>query len=148
MNKTLIRIMVILTAIICMAAFFACDPPVEEGDKSITVIILKSDHTADIYQENTDALYLGKALDEMIEEGDITVEYSMFGKDRFITAIGGLEPQASSWIGIYTDDEKDPLLINKEFTVTFEGKTYYSTNYGIDDMPLHDGTAYLFTISE
>jgi len=147
--KKFLRFITLLLIMSLSVSFFACHPPVEEGEKSITVIVLKSDNTADTYSENTDSLYLGEVLDEMVSESDIEMTAEDNGFGRLITKIGPLEDDPddfSSWIGIYTDEE-DVTLIFSEYSISYGGKEYHATALGIDEMPVHDGMTYIFNIS-
>jgi hypothetical protein len=146
MKKQFIKLTVLLLVLVALTALFACDPPVEEGEKSLTIIMLKSDGTADVYSENTDSQYLGEVIDEMLAEGDIILESEDTQYGRKILKIGCLIPGENQWIFIYSD-ETDPTLVSDEWgTAVYDGKTYKSTTLGLDDMPVYDGRTYVFSI--
>lgn len=147
MRKILLTAMIIITLLLTFA-LTACEPPVEAGEKIISVIILNADNTATVFTERTDSLYLGQVLDEMVAEGDITMEAEDGGFGRFIGAIAGIVADTenfTTWIGVYTD-ETDVTLLMTEFSITYQDKTYYGTGYGIDTMPIYSGRTYIFCL--
>lgn len=145
MKKLLQKIMVLMLIITTIVAFCACEPPVEEGDKTITIMIIKSDDTADIYEEKTNAKYLGEAIDEMLEEEDIEFETGDSQYGRFVKKIDDLEPNVKQWINIHSD-EIDPNLVGEDYAITYKDKTYKLTRLGIDQMPIKDGKTYVFSL--
>lgn len=149
MRNLITRALIILIIIATLTAITACEPPVEEGDKTITIILIDSNGIGVAYTETTDALYLGQALDEMLLEEDLTmiVENGAYG--RFIKSIGNLTPSATQWISIHSD-ETDPTLVSEpgEWSpvLVYQEITYKLTMLGIDDMPIYDGRIYIFSI--
>lgn len=147
--KHLYKILMLTLAIVILFTLAACEPDVEVGEKAITIILVPIEGDTITFDVDTDTEYLGQLLDEMLEDELITIttEDSTYG--RFITAIGSLNPATDQWIAIHSD-ETDPTLVapDGEWTpaLTISGKTYYSTQLGLDSMPIYDGRTYVFSI--
>ena len=150
MKKILRLLLTCILMLTLTLAFTACIPT-EEGEKTITIIIVNPDGTGTSYTEITDSLHLGEALDEMLAEEDITLvtESSLYG--RFIKSIGSLNPESNQWINIHSD-ETDPTLVSEDGEwspiIVYNDVTYKMTLLGLDDMPIYDGRTYVFSISE
>jgi hypothetical protein len=147
MKTALKGILITLIAVSLLITLPSCEPPTEEGEKSVTMIII-SDSGANVFPEKTDSLYLGEVLDEMVTEGDIAMTAGGTAGNRFISKIGALEVDPSDqtrFICIYTDED-DVTLVFKDYSITYENKSYYSAALGMDQMPLHDGKTYVFKI--
>lgn len=147
-KSTIITIALILTLIMALSIFVACDkikdlgaPETEVGSKSVTVIIGE-----DKYSVTTDAEYVHELLLEMKETKGITYEFSDSAYGATIEKLGALENDSvtwTKWIGVYHDiEEMDLIAVG--FDVEYDGKTYHSSNLGVETLPVKNGATYYF----
>lgn len=147
MKRKILQSILIIVLAVSLVCLVACKPPTAEGEKDITITLIDINNEENVLELNTDAEYLGQALDELVEQEKLTMETSTGSLGRFINNIGSLNPQGSQWIGIYADED-DSTLIYSEFTYEYNNKTYYSIQMGIDDMPIKDELTYIFVLNE
>ncbi len=147
-KSTIITVSIILTLVLAMSIFVACDkiknlgaPETEVGEKTVTVIIGE-----DKYAVTTDAEYVHDLLLEMKEKGKIVYEFSDSAYGATIEKLNALENDSvtwTKWIGVYHDVEEMDL-ISAGFDVEYDGKTYHSSNLGVETLPVRNGATYYF----
>ncbi len=147
-KSTIIKVAMILTLIMALSIFVACDkiknlgaPETEVGEKSVTVIIGNQK-----YSVNTDAEYVHNLLLEMKETSGIIYEFSDSEYGATIEKLNALENDSASWtkwIGVYHDID-DVELITAGFDEEYDGKTYCSSSLGVENLPVRNGATYYF----
>ena len=116
-----------------------CLPPVETGG-NITI------HIGELsFNPDTERDYIGQVLDDLVLSDDLVFEYQHSAFGRFITAIGGLRPNATGWIAVYLSYNNPRFAM--PYTRQFNGKTFYSAGLGIDALPALEGVSYLFVLA-
>ncbi len=106
----------------------------------ITVVLIGEGDPLTL-ETRTNSQYLVGVLDELQTEGRLTYSAS----NGFVNTIGSLYTTGdySKWIAMYHDINED-TLIAPGYDMTYNNKTFYSANYGINDLPIRDGATYLF----
>lgn len=132
-------LLAVMLLVLTLLAFNACaDKPsvtiyFENGEevKTFTVKIEDYEEGATLY----DVLKQDKSLEAVMDETTTP----------FVTSMCGVTPDASAneYISIYTS------LADKawgEDTIEKHGTTFYTSGYGVAELPLTDGAVYLFCI--
>ncbi len=86
-------------------------------------------------------------LKALQEKGELTYKASQGSYGSFLEEVNGITADASKgeyWF-IYSDDEENTTPAWGEYE--YEGKKYYSTNFGLDDQPLKAGASYILMVS-
>ncbi|MCL2751548.1 MAG: hypothetical protein FWE62_02205 [Firmicutes bacterium] len=149
MKTKLLTLTAVLLAVTAMAFLWTgCDtdkPEIPEGGAAIVIII-----GADKYEVTTENEYVGQVLDELAETEDLVFEFtgtadSQYG--RMIDKLGTLIPSGNEFIAFYSTSDNLQYSF-PEMSVELEGVTYYSANFGADQMPVMDGVRYYFVLDE
>ena len=137
------------------------------GDKNITVYL--GDYAISV---TTREVYLSGALDEMYDQGRLTVmEADNTGYGRFLhkleysvdkyddegnyeeTMVYGSvsDEKANTYIAVYHTIDNDSLKgtdykTGEIVTDEFDGKTFWYSTLGISSLPVYDGAAYRFVV--
>lgn len=143
MKKMFSKLAILLTLIVSLSFVLgACNnnTPVNPNAKSITVHIGDKSFSLDTEKE-----FVGQVLEELKEKGKITyvAENGQYG--MFIKEIDELKPVGNQFIALYStiEDEKYSYTL---MTTTILDKTFYSSNYGADSLPLFNGAHYAFVL--
>lgn len=126
----------------------------EETADEATVKVLIADEGS-VQERTVDLADLkeGATLQDAITSEAYADVFEATLDNGMITAIGGLEPDASKseYIFIYTTDTTTEGIVDVggEYTTTveLEGVTYYSANVGAGELTLAAGESYLFQIA-
>jgi hypothetical protein len=120
-NKKIIIAAIAFIAVIgiLVGVWFATRPQVQEGGKSITVVVVHADKTEKTLQYSTDAEKLGAFLEE---KGLISAEGADEGMFHTV------------------DGEKADWSVNQSYWAFYIGEEYAMT--GIYDTPITDGAVY------
>ena len=139
----ILSVLVVLTLLVSAFALFACTKKtyVQQTDTAIAFTIDK-----DIMPDCT-GKHLVDYLNALQEKGALTYEVQAMGTYNMLIKINDRTADATKgeyWF-IYADDEENAT--GTWSTCEFEGKTYNSTDFGIDDMPIKEGVTFVFMIS-
>ena len=120
-KKIIIAVIAVIAVIGIMAGvWFATRPQVQEGGKSITVIVVHKDGSEKVFELETDALYLG---DVLMEEKIVEGEMGPYG--LMISAVDG---EVADW------------NVDQSYWAIFIGEEYATT--GADGIPVYGGDVY------
>ena len=121
MNKKYVIIAIAVVAVIglMLGIYFGTRPEVQEGSKSITVLVVHADKTEKTFTYKTDAEKLGAFLEE---EGLIDSEGADAGMFHTV------------------DGEKADWSVNQSYWAFYEGDKY--ADLGIYDTLIVDGATY------
>lgn len=140
-NRFLTAALIVCVAV-CMATFAACAPAKSEGVK--TVKFLVGDQTIDYVGEEAT---VGQVLRKLKTEGKLTLDANESEWGLYINGIGSLTADSGKNEFIaFLSSSTDVTHAGSLIPVEKDGVNYFSTNKGVDDMPLLDGITYLFMI--
>ncbi len=148
-NKIFATLALIALVAILAAAFAGCGnlkklgaPVIETGEKEATVIIGE-----DSYFVKTDAEYVQDLLVQLKEAGKITYEYHDGQYGAYIDSLGSLKPSGNSFVSVYHDID-DLTLYDPAWDepITRGDKTFHSSSYGVESLPVRSGATYLFVL--
>lgn len=139
----ILSVIAIIAILVMSFALVACTKKtyVQQTDTAIAFTIDK-----DIMPDCT-GKHLVDYLNALQEKGELTYEVQAMGTYNMLIKINDRTADATKgeyWF-IYADDEENTT--EAWGTYEFEGKTYNSTNFGIDDMPIKEGVTFVFMIS-
>jgi len=114
----------LLFLIVFTSLYFFMKPKTSKGGKNIVIAVTLLDMSAKEYPVSTDAEFLAGALAEskLVPESDLAM--------GFVTTIDGITADSALeqwWM----------MTVNGEFS-----------DYGINDLPIEDGSRYEFTLTE
>lgn len=120
MKKTIISVVAVIVVIAALlGVYFAFREKPTEGNKVVSVEVVASDGSSEIYETSTSALYLRQLLDEI---DGITYGETQSGFGPMVTEVCGE-------VAIYEE--------NGAYWAFFVNGEY--CNYGISDQPVNDG---------
>ncbi len=139
----ILSVLVVLTLLVSAFALFACQKKtyVQQTETAIAFTI-DTDIISDLSGKK-----LVDYLNALQDKGELTYKAQNMGTYNMLMTINDRTADATKgeyWF-IYADDEENTTPTWGEYE--FEGKKYYSTNYGIDDMPIKEGVTFVFMIS-
>lgn len=85
-------------------------------------------------------------LNYLKENNDLTFEYYVGAYGAFITELGSLKPEGSSYIAVYTTCETDYSIPPYDTTKTVAGVTFTYSGVGVSEMTVSGGVSVLFVV--
>ena len=140
----ILSVIVVVALLFSAIALVACQKKtyVQQTDTAVIFTIDK-----DIMPDCT-GKHLIDYLKALQEKGQITYSAEDKGSYSMLMSVNNLTADATQgeyWF-IYADDEENTTATWGEYE--YEGKKYYSTNFGIDDMPIKEGVTFIFMVSK
>jgi hypothetical protein len=149
---TLLTAVVILSSCEWLKSYFP--PPPQVGEKTVAVYIVDAEAVDGIltsegasYEIQTDAEYVHGFLDELKNQKGVSYKGTDWGTGFFIDEIDGITLGDGFWILVYVrlaDDEVIDTFMDEGYSCEYDGKTFYVTKVGVDQIPLFDGIEILF----
>ena len=133
-------VIVALLVTLCLA-FVGCKKYVQQIDTGV-VFTVDDDIMSDVTGK-----HLIDYLNALQDKGKLTFSASQSTYGSFLEEVNGIKADASKgeyWF-IYSDDEENTTAAWGEYE--YNGKKYYSTNFGLDDQPLKAGATYILMVS-
>ena len=139
----ILSVIAIIAIVVASFALVACTKKtyVQQTDTAIAFTI-DTDIISDLSGKK-----LVDYLAALQEKGELTYSAQNMGSYSMLMTINDRTADATKgeyWF-IYADDEENTTPTWGEYE--FNGKKYYSTNFGIDDMPIKEGVTFVFMIS-
>lgn len=146
-TKRKILLIAVVAMTICAFAFAltACNPPAEEGVKTVSVIIGDG---SDPLSLTTESAYLYDALVELCEKEGLTLSAKDGAWGKTVYQIGDLigDPTMATSAIMFYHDIDDITLYDPKYDVTVGGQTYHSSSLGVSSLPVRDGATYLIRL--
>lgn len=134
MKKTIKVVASVVLCIVLMLTVVACaQSPVVQEESAVIVTATEK------YMNKMEGDKLKGYLDVLVAEELLTYE----APGGFITSINGKTPEEGAYWMIYASDKENTV---EGYDYEYNGKTWYSLNFGINDMPIKEGVEYLFVI--
>jgi hypothetical protein len=121
-------------------------PPAEEGEKTVTIIVINVDGAPTVIEATTEADYLHDLLIELAAEGRLVYEFTVHLEwGVMLDRLGSLVDGAGGlFIFSYSDDTENT---NQSFgTLEHNEKTFVANGFGVSGMPVKDGHTYVFAL--
>lgn len=125
--KRFLKSLTVFLAVILSAFLFACGEKTTFADYEQAVKIIVQTDEEQTLKEYMDGLVLTGELEYTAENG-------------MITSINGVSNTDKYWM-LYTDDSENA---NTAYGVKYEGKAYYSANWGAEALEVKDGYTYVW----
>ena len=139
----ILSVVVILALLFSAIALVACTKKtyVQQTETGV-VFTVDSDIMADV-----EGKHLIDYLKALQDKGELTFSAPQSTYGSFLEEVNGIKADSTKgeyWF-IYSDDADNTTPAWGEYE--FEGKKYYSTNFGLDDQPLKAGATYILMVS-
>ena len=85
-------------------------------------------------------------LNYLKDNNDLNLEYTVGAYGAFITELGSLKPEGSSYIAVYTTCETDYSLPPYDTTKSVNGVTFTYSGVGVSEMTVSGGISVLFVV--
>ncbi len=142
LTKILSVVVIVALLVVLSVSFVGCKKYVQQTDTEVVFTI-----DSDIMEDCT-GKHLVDYLDALQEKGKLTYKAETTGAYVMLLEINDLKADASAgeyWF-IYADDSENTTEAWGKYE--YDGKTYYSTSFGITDMPIKEGVTFVFAISK
>ena len=140
---------IILAIVLAVATCFcvACTPDPFEGKYTIVINANGVDSVYAIDSEVQGVFTLPDALLYIRDNEGVVYEYTDSQYGVYINKLGDICPEGySQWVNVYTSVESDKDVGEYAASIQYEGRTLYSSGFGVSSMHLEEGCIIYFTL--
>ena len=141
LTRILSVVVIIALLVVLSVSLFACKKYVQQTDTGVVFTV--DEHI----MKDVEGKHLIDYLNALQDKGELTFSAPQSTYGSFLEEVNGIKADATKgeyWF-IYSDDEENTTAAWGEYE--YEGKKYYSTNFGLDDQPLKAGATYILMVS-
>ena len=142
-TKIILAIMLAISTCFCVA----CTPDPFEGKYTIVINANDNNSVYAIDSEVQGVYTLADALLYLRDNESVVYECSDSSYGVYISKLGDICPEGySQWVSVYTSIESDKDVSEYATTIQYEGRTLYSSGFGVSSMSLEEGCIIYFTL--